>query len=312
MLDKKIPPMLAFAAPEPFDSKRHLFEVKWDGTRCLLFLQRGEIRLQNRRLEAITHRYPELREIGRHLKARNAILDGELVVLEDGKPNFPKLQQREQAGEPARIKLLSRLLPAVYVAFDILYLNSQEVFHLPLLHRKEKLAAVLGETPYLLESGFIREHGVAYFREAVARGLEGIMAKTLTGPYLIGRRSRSWLKIKARREKTCAVVGYTPGSGEREATVGALLLATREGQTWRYRGRVGSGFSKPVLKELAARLRELRTDKSPLPQPPAVRGVQWVRPELFVRVSFQEETNRGHFRAPVFVGWGVDDQGLSL
>jgi bifunctional non-homologous end joining protein LigD len=130
------------------------------------------------------------------------------------------------------------------------------------------------------------------------------MAKTLTGPYLIGRRSRHWLKIKPRPEKFCAVIGYTKGEGYRQGTLGALLVATREGDAWRYRGRVGSGFSEADLRELSAQLQPLHTLKPALPHPPQVRGVQWVRPDLRVRVSFQEETNRGHFRAPVFEGIG--------
>lgn len=304
--------MLAYAAPEPFDSERHLFEIKWDGTRCLLFQKGAEMRLQNRRLETITHRYPELAGLPREIAAQNAILDGELVVLRDGRPDFAKLQQRDQVADPLKIALLSRTIPATYMAFDILWLDGEQVTARPLLARKELLAGVLRETPNLIESRFVRERGTAFFQEVVSRGLEGVMAKTLTGPYLIGRRSRHWLKIKPRQEKVCAVIGYTKGSGGRQGTLGALLVATREGDAWRYRGRVGSGFSEADLQELRARLQLLETAKSPLAHPPQVRGVQWVRPELRVRVSFQEETNRGHFRAPVFEGMGGHDQGVLL
>ncbi len=311
MLESKIAPMLAYAAPGPFDSKRHLFEIKWDGTRCLLFLKAGEIRLQNRRLETITQRYPELKTVAPLLKAQNAILDGELVVLQEGRSNFPRLQQREQVVDPIKIEVLSRTLPATYVAFDILFLNDKNVVSLPLTVRKELLSGVLGNTPLVIESSFIQEHGAVFFREAVSRGLEGVMAKTLTGPYLIGRRSRFWLKIKPRQERTCSVIGYTRGSGAREATLGALLLVTREGETWQYRGKVGSGFSDSDLQELAGRLQDLKTERSPWRQAPVVRGVQWVRPKVRVKVSYQEETDRGHFRAPVFLGW-EDDDGILL
>jgi bifunctional non-homologous end joining protein LigD len=304
MIDARITPMLAYMAPGPFDSERHLFEIKWDGTRCLLFKKGDEIRLQNRRLETITHRYPELGSLPQQLEARNAILDGELVVLSDGLPNFSKLQQREQVADPMKIDLLSRTIPATFVVFDILWLNDGQVTARPLLDRKELLSGILRESPHLIESRFIREQGTAYYQEVVSRGLEGVMAKTLTGPYLIGRRSRLWLKIKPRQEKECAVIGYTQGAGARAGTLGALLLATQEQQGWKYRGKVGSGFSGADLEELTARLQGLKTATSPLPHPPQVRGVQWVRPELWVRVRFQEETNRGHFRAPVFVGMG--------
>jgi bifunctional non-homologous end joining protein LigD len=294
--------MLAYAAPGPFDSERHLFEIKWDGARCLLFLKAGAIRLQNRRLETITHRYPELGGLSRQLAAQDAILDGELVALKDGQPSFPRLQQREQVADPTKIGLLSQSMPVTYVAFDILWLNGGQVTAQPLLARKELLADIVRETPQLILSRFVRGPGAAYFREVVSRGLEGVMAKTVAGPYLIGRRSRFWLKIKPRQHKVCTVIGYTTGSGSRAATLGALLVATREGHAWRYRGKVGSGFDTAALAELTARLQELKTPTPPLPQPPRVRGVHWARPGLVVRVSFQEETDRGHFRAPVFEG----------
>lgn len=311
MLDDKISPMLAYSA-DPFDSARHLYEIKWDGTRCLLFKKSGELRLQNRRLEIITARYPELQVLTQQIEAQNAILDGELVVLAGGVTDFPKLQQREHLVDPTKISLLSRKIPATFVAFDILYLNDGQVVGLPLIDRKEMLAGILRESQHLIESRFVRERGKAFFREVVSQGLEGVMAKTLSGPYLIGRRSRLWLKIKPRQEKVCTVVGYTEGSGVRRRTFGALLLATRDKGGWRYRGKVGSGFTQSDLKVLAARLRELETDSPPLRPVPSVKGVHWVRPELRVRVSFQEETDRGHFRAPVFLGWVGDDQGIPL
>jgi bifunctional non-homologous end joining protein LigD len=309
MLNDKISPMLAYPS-DPFNSARHLFEIKWDGTRCLLFKQGDDIRLQNRRLEIITHRYPELRVLAKQIEAQNAILDGELVVLAGGLTDFGKLQQREHLADPTKILLLSQKIPVTYVAFDIIFLNGDKLMALPLFDRKERLSGILRESPHLIASRYVQEHGQAYFQKAVSQGLEGIMAKTLTGPYLIGRRSRLWLKIKPRQVKECAVIGYTKGAGARRDTFGALLLATPEPPGWKYRGKVGSGFSEADLKELTARLQGLTTATSPLPHPPQIRGVKWFRPELWVRVSFQEETSRGHFRAPVFMGMGNHDQGV--
>jgi bifunctional non-homologous end joining protein LigD len=299
MLDDKILPMLAYAA-DPFDSPRHLYEIKWDGTRCLLFLKGDAIRLQNRRMEDITHRYPELWNLHRSLKAKNAILDGELVVLMDGLPDFRKLQQREQASDPTKISLLARKLPAVYVAFDVLFLNGERRVDLPLAQRKALLRDVLTESRHLVESRYIHEQGASFFQEVVDRGLEGVMAKNLASPYLIGRRSRFWLKIKPRLRADCVIVGYTPGEGARKAYFGALLLATREAGEWFYRGKVGSGFTEADLREIGGRVRELQTEASPLPQKLRVNGVRWVKPELMAEIHYQELTPRGHFRAPVF------------
>ena len=182
MLDDKISPMLAYPA-DPFDSRRHLYEIKWDGTRCLLFKKGGEIRLQNRRLETITQRYPELQALTNQIAAQNAILDGELVVLTGGLTDFPRLQQREHIADPTKISLLSKKIPATYVAFDLLFLNDDKLVTRPLVDRKERLSKILRESPHLIESRFVREGGRVFFQEAVSQGLEGIMAKTLShGP----------------------------------------------------------------------------------------------------------------------------------
>jgi|UniRef100_A0A7C3WGI6 bifunctional non-homologous end joining protein LigD len=299
MLDDKILPMLAYSA-DPFDSPRHLFEIKWDGTRCLLFVRPGGLRLQNRRLEEIAFRYPELQNLHHSIKARNAILDGELVVLHQGRPDFRKLQQREQAANPAKISLLAQKLPATYVAFDVLFLNDEKKLALPLIERKALLKEILTESPHLVESRFIRQWGVSFFHQAVEQGLEGIMGKNLTSPYLMGKRSRYWLKIKPRLREDCLVVGYTPGEGSRAPYFGALLVAAPKDGDLIYRGKVGSGFTEEDLQELAARLQALRTDTCPLPHKVKVAAVQWVKPELKAEIHFQELTPRGHFRAPVF------------
>jgi len=299
MLTARIPPMLAYFAP-PFDSPRHLFEIKWDGTRCLLFLDQGRLRLQNRRLEDITHRYPELAGLAGDLQATNAILDGELVVLADGRPSFPLLQQREQAADPLKISLLARRLPATYIAFDLLFLNDRPRHLLPLEERRALLEGCLRESPRLVLSRAVYEHGRAFFAEAVAQGFEGVMAKALGSPYLIGTRSRFWLKIKPRLTEECVIIGYTPGKGGREESFGALLVAGPEGGRLVYRGRVGSGFDEATLGELTPRLRALETETPPMAGV-RVKGARWVRPQLRALVSYQEKTARGHFRAPVFV-----------
>lgn len=299
MLSARISPMLAYFSP-PFDSPRHLFELKWDGTRCLLFLDNGKIRLQNRRLEDITGRYPELAGLGGDLMARTAILDGELVVLADGRPSFPLLQQREQVAEPLKISLLARRLPATYVAFDLIFLDDRPRYLLPLEERRALLEGCLKESPRLVLSRAVPEHGRAFFAQAVAQGFEGVMAKAKDSPYLIGTRSRYWLKIKPRQSEECLIIGYTPGKGGRGESFGALLVASPEGGRLVYRGRVGSGFSEPLLADLTPRLKALEVDVPPV-KGVRLKGAHWVRPELRALVSYQEKTAGGHFRAPVFV-----------
>jgi bifunctional non-homologous end joining protein LigD len=300
MLDAKIAPMLAYSSP-PFDSPRHLFEIKWDGTRCILFVRDGGVRLQNRRLQDITARYPDLAGLHRQIQGRNAILDGELVVLSQGRPDFRKLQQREQLADPVKIGLVARQLPATYIVFDVLYHDDAKCLHLPLSRRKEILGDLLAESAEVVESRYILAQGKSFYREVVAQGLEGVMAKALDSPYLVGQRSRHWLKIKPRGQATCFIVGYSRGQGARREFFGSLALATREPEGWRFRGMVGSGFTEAELKEIAARLQGLKQESPALLWPGTPAGITWVKPELRCEVTFQEETPRGRFRAPAFI-----------
>jgi DNA ligase D-like protein (predicted ligase) len=300
MLDQKIAPMLAHRS-EPFDSDRHIFEIKWDGTRCLLFAQKESVRLQNRRLLDITIRYPELHAIHEGLDAADVVLDGELVVLRGGKSDFKLLQQRDHLKDPLKIKLLSTRVPATYVAFDVLHHEGESCLDKPLEERRALLSRTLREWPHLLESRFIRRTGTLFFRQAASQGLEGIMAKRIDSPYLVGKRSRYWLKIKTGGAKTCWVVGYTIGKGARKKFFGSLTVATKAGSKWTYRGRVGSGFTDRELASIRRRLESLKTDAPPFPVPDP-NEIQWVQPQLKCEVVFQEETAKGHFRAPVFKG----------
>jgi bifunctional non-homologous end joining protein LigD len=299
LLTARIAPMLAYSSP-PFDSPRHLFEIKWDGTRCLMFVRDHSVRLQNRRLQDITARYPEFAGLYRQIKGKNAILDGELVVLSQGRPDFRTLQQREQVADPVKISLLAQRIPATYMAFDVLYHDDKECLHFPLRQRKEILRDILAASDQVVESGYIRGQGKSFYRETVAQGLEGVMAKALDSPYLIGRRSRWWLKIKPRGTAKCFIAGYSQGQGARRQFFGALALATPGGEGWDFRGMVGSGFTVADLEKISGRLQELRVKSPVMPLTGAPRGITWVRPELRCEVTFQEETPRGHFRAPAF------------
>lgn len=299
MLDKKISPMLAYSS-DPFDSPKHIFEIKWDGTRCIMFIDGKDIRLQNRRLIDITYRYPEFLQAPNEIEVKNAILDGEIVIFHNGKTNFNKLQQREHIEDPLKIKLLSRSIPATYIVFDILYLNDKKYIQKPLVERKEILRKILNKPSSIMESRYINEKGIAYFNEVVGLGFEGIMAKSINSPYLIGKRSRYWLKIKPKSSRECFIVGYTLGKGERSNLLGSLVIATLERGKWIFRGKVGSGFDDKTLKEIFSMLKNLEIDKIPIPNLGRQKDIIWVKPLIRCEVSFHEITEKGHFRAPVF------------
>jgi len=299
MFDQKISPMLAYTS-DPFDSSRYLYEIKWDGTRCILFVQKDHVRLQNRRLADITYRYPEFSDCYKVIRAKQAILDGELIALTEGKSDFGKLQRREHVSDTLKAELYAQQMPATYMAFDVLYTDGENHTQTPLGQRKEILHELLGDSPYLAESRYIEEKGKAVFEQAMGYGLEGVMGKRLDSPYLVGKRSRYWRKIKPKHVAICHIIGYTAGRGGRQKFFGALAIATREEEKWIYRGRVGSGFTEETMESIQERLSGLKIT-SPVVRPSKEnREIQWVRPELKCEVTFSEVTSGGHFRAPVF------------
>jgi DNA ligase D-like protein (predicted ligase) len=300
-LDRKIRPMLA-STGKPFDSPEHLFEVKWDGIRTLAFFGNGNIRLQSRNLNDTTNRYPEILE-GFHHFPGEAILDGEIIVLEDGKPSFQRVLEREQVSDPGRVVLRARHHPAIYMVFDILYLNGKELLPEPLSKRREVLSRLLNEHPTdnIVESTFILEQGKAYFREVSQQGLEGVVAKRLESPYLPGKRTSHWIKVKVQRTTDCIVLGTVvePGTERvRSLVVGAYRNAEL---TWL--GNVGSGLDTKTRDGLARDLGPLEGERPENMKVSAPGEVRWLKPVLVARVKYMELTREGRLRGPVFVGF---------
>ncbi len=200
-----LPPLPAFVAPMlaqpgvPFDSDDHLFEVKWDGTRMLAFRDGASYRLVNRHQADRTTQYPELACLGQ-LPA-GTILDGEMVVLQDGRPDFGRVLSRDQAGQPLKIRLLARSVPATYVVFDLLYHRCRSLLSEPLHQRRAQLGdlvGALGQPQVVLSEGIVGA-GREFFRQVCALGLEGVVAKRLDSRYRPGKRTKAWIKIKPSR-----------------------------------------------------------------------------------------------------------------
>lgn len=287
--------MLAVSG-EAFDSDDHLFEVKWDGTRALAFIERGRVRLMNRRRIDLTDRYPELSFLAK--LPSGTILDGEIVVLKNGKPDFAALQSREQA-RPLRVQSLSKSLAARYIAFDQLYRRYKPIMQQPLWQRRQTLQTTLrGCVRSLLAcSEGVVGQGIRYFDAVCKQGLEGIMAKRLSGVYAPGRRSGGWIKIKQQHTIVCAVIGFL-SDGENDFR--SLLLAAQNGDEAVYVGRVGSGIDQSMRQRLKSLLWPVRIG-SPVVSCPQ-KNATWVEPMLYCTVRFLERTASGQLRAPVFLG----------
>lgn len=293
----KIKPMLAFAA-EPFDSPDFIFELKLDGTRCLVYFLWGKITLINRRLIDITYRYPEFSAIKDRLNAKEAILDGEIVVFKNGKPNFSSLQEREHVEDPLRIEILSRQIPATYVAFDILHKDGKDLTSLPLIERKKILSDTVIESEQIILSDFVDSFGIKYFENAKRLGLEGIIAKKKDSVYEIGKRSKSWLKIKATKTFDCVICGMTKGKGLRKEVFGALVLGMFHGESLVYVGRVGTGWSERQIKGLHTMLSKY-PGKKLFEIEPGVE-VTWVKPKFVCEIEAMQMTKDRKLRAPSF------------
>lgn len=289
--------MLAQSRDEPFDSEEFVFEVKWDGTRTIAFVDKGH-RFQNRRLNQIAYRYPEIRPVVKG----GAVLDAEIVVMHQGKPDFTKLQQREHAVDEFKASLLAKQLPATLVVFDILHWNDRSLLKLPLEERRSLLEEVVEpqENVYLSEP--IRGQGRALFQVAEERGLEGIMAKKLGSPYLPGKRVNFWLKIKTYKPLDCVICGLTVGKGWREHYFGSLILGVYEAGELRFVGSVGTGFDEAKMAEIMEMTRPLE-GPCPFPDTPDLMpGVKvWLNPKLVCRVKYLQLTPDKKLRAPAFL-----------
>lgn len=297
MTGARYSPMLARTADAPFSSPDWLFEVKWDGIRAIACV--GEtLSLLSRNGKEMAGQFPELGEI-REL-APGCVLDGEIVLLRDGRNNMQALLGRFQETNPRQIEADSLRLPVTFVAFDILEADGEPLVGLPLEERRRILGERVREGKYLVRSLAVKGDGERYYGEAVKRGLEGVMAKRLGSAYEPGSRSDAWLKVKAVRTCDCVVFGYTRGRGARAGTFGALVLGLCDGGKGMYIGRVGTGFDQAGLEGILSTLRPLVSEAPTLTG--AEKGeIVWTRPRMVVEVAYHSVTREGRLRMPRFL-----------
>lgn len=304
-----IHPMLAESVEKPFDGAEWLFEIKWDGYRAIAFIADGKVRLVSRNQNDLTPRYPELKDMAKFIAAKTAILDGEVVALnEDGKASFSLMQQRTGFRPGGRRAVGNANVPVLYYAFDLLYLDGYDWRRVPLEERKRKLASLVVTGDAVRYSDHYEERGKALFEMARQKGLEGIVAKRRASFYE-ERRSREWLKIKIRHRLECVIGGYTEPEGSR-AHFGSLVLGLydKKGRLIHV-GQAGSGFDQKSLDEIWKVLKKLETKQNPFfGEVEALRKVSWVKPGLVAEIEFAEWTEGSSdgsgpkLRAPVFLG----------
>jgi bifunctional non-homologous end joining protein LigD len=303
-LPTRLSPLLATLVDKPFSDPDWVFEVKWDGVRALAWIDGGRVELRSRTGQVITAQYPELAVLPERLLAKQAILDGEIVVLDgQGRGDFERLQSRMHVRRPAAG--LQEKAPVTYYLFDALYCDGYDLRAVPLVERKRFLRRLLDPRDRLRYSDHQEEQGKELFALAQAQGLEGIVGKHAGSPY-VSRRSPYWVKFKVRNELDGVVGGWTEPRGGREH-FGALLLGLYEGKRLRFIGGVGSGFTRQRQKSIFEQLATLKTKRCPFESVPQTKEkAHWVEPRLVARVEYGSWTQERRLRQPVFLGLEAD------
>ncbi|MET0324424.1 MAG: non-homologous end-joining DNA ligase [Ilumatobacteraceae bacterium] len=300
MLSFPVEPMKATLGTLPTADDGWAYEIKWDGYRTLAFVGDGAVRLQSSNLYDVTHKYPELAPLAEAVDAGRAVLDGELVVLDDvGRPRFELIQRHERQA-------------ALYV-FDVLSIDGHDTIAEPYEERRRLLGEILGSGSNWAVPAHRLGDGQALLDATVAQELEGVMAKRLGTTYRPGARSKDWRKVKNRIKAEVVIGGYTPGGGNRSSRFGALLVGRPVDGALAFAGGVGTGFTQRRLDDLMARLQALRTDECPFDPPPPTayrRGATWVEPVLKANIEVTEFTNDGYVRQASFIGL-LDDGDVS-
>lgn len=303
-------PELCRTSSTPPTGDDWLHEVKWDGYRMLATVARGKVRLWSRNAIEWTHKLPELVKAIASLKLKSAQLDGEMIVLRDGRDDFNALQGRLSAENQD---------PAMLILFDMPHLNGYSLREVPLIERKARLESLLEEHdhPLLRFSAHRVGNGEAVFKESVTAKREGIVSKRVNSDY-VGTRNGDWVKVKGRPSDEFVVIGFTEPKGSRSG-IGALLLAKPKGSKLVYAGRVGTGFNDELLRDLRKRLAKLKikettVDISVLPAKDR-HGAHWVKPKMVIEVFHQGIGGQGLLRQPAFktirADKSVDDLGDS-
>ena len=301
-------PMLATAGALPRDDDAWAYEVKWDGVRALVAVEGGRLALTSRAGNDVTASYPELAALAVHLRSRSVLLDGEVVAFDEaGRTDFGRLQSRMHVARPG--PALQRSTPVQLLVFDVLHLDGRSLLGLSYDERRGELDELGMEGERWSVPPAFLGGGSAVLDATRAQGLEGVVAKRRSSPYLPGRRSDDWLKLKHVRRASAVVAGWKPGEGGRTGRIGSLLLGVHGERGLEYAGHVGTGFSAAVLASLGERLEALRRDgpafATEVPREHA-RSAVWVEPVLVVDVDYTEWTREGRLRHPSYKGLRED------
>lgn len=294
---KAIKPMLISEMMDPFDSQEYLYELKLDGIRCIAYLDSNGTEIRNKRDFRLLPKVPELSTIHKAAKQK-CILDGELIVLKNGAPDFFEIQKRALLSDPFKIQLSITKFPASFVAFDVLYVDDHLVTDFPLWERKQMLDKILIENERIAIARYIENQGVALFQLAKEKKLEGIVAKKKESKYWFDKRTKEWIKCKIMASDDCIICGYI----EKENNVLSLILGQYQNGILQYKGHVTLGVSMRLLREQKIMIKK----ECPFSEiPKGNEDAIWLKPEL-VGIVESMPSEKESFRQPVFKGFRDD------
>lgn len=297
------PMMAKLVASIPEDEDLYGFEFKWDGIRAICFWDGHDLRLQTRNLKDVTARYPELGRLGRALTGRRAILDGEIVAMDErGRPSFEQLQLRMGLTSDVDVQRVLAEVPVVYMVFDLVYLDERLLTAESYARRRDMLERLELRGSHWQTPPYQVGHGSAMLRASRENGLEGVIAKRMDSLYEPGRRSGAWLKIKNRMRQELVIGGWLEGEGRRRGLPGALLLGYYDDGRFTYAGKCGTGFTHSMLARLAKLMLPLARDRSPFDVGRPPPHAHFLEPRLVAEFEFAEWTRAGDLRAPSFKG----------
>ncbi|MGH3197529.1 MAG: non-homologous end-joining DNA ligase [Streptosporangiaceae bacterium] len=307
-LPQLIRPMLASLRHElPAGDDAYGWELKWDGLRAIAYVSGGKVRLVSRNDKDMAASYPELAVLAERVSTP-VILDGEIVALRGGRPDFGLLQSRMHVLRPQ--DALLRAAPVQIFVFDLLHQGADSLLDRPYTERRARLEELGLDAAPVRTPPWQRGGADKLLAESIARGLEGVVGKPLTSTYHPGQR-RDWIKVKNVRQQEVIICGWRPGEGQRADTIGSLLLGIYDGDQLRYAGHVGAGFTQDMLTDLMGQLGSLGRDTSPFGTKvpaQAARDARWVEPRLVGEVSFAEWTADEILRQPSWRGLRIDKE----
>jgi bifunctional non-homologous end joining protein LigD len=299
-----IKPMLSKPTENLPGGKGYIYEIKLDGQRTIAELRENGLLLYTRNFQKVTDKYPEVHELTKCIHASSAIVDGEIVALKEGIPNFELLQQRMSLRNLRMLPRLLEKIPVLYYLFDIIELDGKSLLRVPLIERKKILQRTIKPGRSVKILPFFESKQVT-LKNALSFGYEGVVAKRADSFYYPGQRTDCWFKQKFQQTDSFVVGGWLDGG--RSKNFGSLLIGQYIGKKLVYAGRVGTGFNEKSIEKLMKEFERLASPVSPFaPVPTLPKGRHWLKPKLVAEIKFKEWTEARILRAPVFMGLRPD------